>query len=326
MDRRVCVAPMMDWTDRHDRYFLRLIAPEILLYTEMLTAQALLRGDHRYLLKFDPLEHPLALQLGGSEPELLADASILGEEAGYDEINLNVGCPSDRVQSGRFGACLMREPTLVADCIYAMQEAVRVPVTVKCRIGVDERDRYEDLSSFITNIAKSGCDTFIVHARKAWLQGLSPKENREIPPLRYEVVRQIKRDFPHLTIVINGGIKTSTEVAEHLKYVDGVMIGREAYTNPYFLAELQEKYYFSKSKISTRVGVIEKLLPYIQNELRAKTRLSSITRHILGLFHGQRGANRWRRYLSENAHRDGAGIRLLQQALIFVEEAERVNS
>jgi len=318
IDRRISVAPMMDWTDRHDRYFLRLIAPQVLLYTEMLTANALVHGDYRYLLQFDPLEHPVALQLGGSEPALLAQAAQRGEEFGYDEINLNVGCPSDRVQSGRFGACLMREPTLVADSVAAMRAVVRIPVTVKCRIGVDELDAYENLTQFIETVAAAGCEVFVVHARKAWLQGLSPKENREIPPLRYDVVRQLKRDFPQLTIIINGGIKTAEEVAEHLKFVDGVMIGREAYSNPYLLAELQKQFYSPELRPESRAAVIEKLLPYVQEQLTKSARLSNITRHILGLFRGEKGANRWRRYLSENAHRQGAGLEVLREALNLV--------
>jgi tRNA-dihydrouridine synthase A len=317
MDRRLSVAPLMDWTDRHDRYFLRLIAPQILLYTEMLTAQALVYGDYRYLLQFDPLEHPVALQLGGSEPPLLAQAALRGEDFGYDEINLNVGCPSDRVQSGRFGACLMLEPQLVADCVAAMRAAVKLPVTVKCRIGVDEWDSYEQLTRFVRQVASAGCEVFIVHARKAWLKGLSPKENREIPPLRYELVRQLKKDFPQLTIIMNGGIKTLEAVTEHLQTVDGVMIGREAYSNPYFLAQLN-RHYFPEEPTFSRIAIIEKLLPYIQAQLKKQTRLSSITRHILGLFRGEKGANYWRRYLSENAHRPGAGVEVLEAALAQV--------
>jgi len=319
MDRRISVAPMMDWTDRHDRYFLRLLAPHILLYTEMLTAQAVVYGDYRYLLRFNPLEHPVALQLGGSDPSLLAAAARRGEDFGYDEINLNVGCPSDRVQAGRFGACLMREPALVAACVAALRAAVRVPVTVKCRIGVDEHDSYEDLRQFIATVAAAGCEIFIVHARKAWLQGLSPKENREIPPLRYAIVWQLKRDFPQLTFVINGGIKNAAQVAEHLQWVDGLMIGREAYTNPYFLAELQKQFYSAAHHPGSRAAVIEKLLPYVQEELNKQTRLGSITRHLLGLFHGEPGAKRWRRYLSENAHCSAAGVEVLQAALACAE-------
>lgn len=317
MDRRISIAPMMDWTDRHDRYFLRLISPHVLLYTEMLTAKALLHGDYRYLLQYHPLEHPLALQLGGSDPQELAQAAVMGQDFGYDEINLNVGCPSDRVKSGRFGACLMLEPGLVADCVQAMSAVVRIPVTVKCRIGVDEQDDYASLCHFMKTIASAGCRVFIVHARKAWLKGLSPKENREIPPLRYEVVRQLKRDFPQLSIIMNGGIKSAAEIAEHLQAVDGVMIGREVYTNPYFLAELEQQYYSPQSILPSRRSIVEKLLPYVQAELAKQTKLSHITRHILGLFRGEGGANQWRRYLSERACRPGVGIEVLQQALEF---------
>ncbi len=315
MDRRIAVAPMMAWTDRHARYFLRLIAPQILLYTEMVTAHAVVYGDTAHLLQFDQKEHPLALQLGGCEPSLLAKAAKRGEDFAYDEVNLNVGCPSTRVQVGRFGACLMREPALVADCVSAMKAVVKIPVTVKCRIGVDEQDAYEDLSRFVEMVATAGCATFIVHARKAWLQGLSPKANRDLPPLRYEIVEQLKQAFPELTIIINGGIKTAAAVDKHLKTVDGVMIGREAYTNPYFLAELNQKYYSPNQTPLSRFAVIEKFLPYVEAELKKKTRLSSITRHILGLFHGMKGAKSWRRYLSEHAHQVNAGVNVLQEGV-----------
>jgi tRNA-dihydrouridine synthase A len=289
---------MMGCTDRHDRYFLRLISPNALLYTEMVTANAIVHGDRHRLLKFDPFEHPVALQLGGCEPEKLAYAARQGAEWGYDEINLNVGCPSDRVQSGRFGACLMLEPSRVAECVAAMREAVRVPVTVKCRIGVDQQYSYQDLANFIETLAQAGCRTFIIHARKAWLRGLSPKENREIPPLRYDIVRQIKRDFPQLTIIMNGGIKTLAHIREHLQTVDGVMIGREAYANPYFLYEI-EKEIFASQEVMSRREAVEKWFPYIERELKLKTRLSNMTRHIVGLFQGQPGARAWRRYLSQ---------------------------
>lgn len=313
----ISVAPMMDWTDRHDRYFLRLIAPDILLYTEMITAQALIHGDRDYLLGFDPKEHPVALQLGGSDPVLLAESAAIGESYGYDEINLNVGCPSDRVQSGRFGACLMLEPGLVADCVAAMQARVRVPVTVKCRIGVDQQDSYADLHHFVRLSAEAGCKTFIIHARKAWLKGLSPKENREIPPLCYDVVHQIKRDFPRLTIIINGGIKSIADIDAHLPYVDGVMIGRAAYSNPYWLAEIQRKY-LSNKEILSRHGVVQALLPYISQQLENGVKLTAISRHILGLFQGQRGASAWRRYLSQHACKTGAGIEIIEQALTLL--------
>ncbi|SRR5579883_150810 len=311
----ISIAPMMDCTDRHDRYFLRLISPHVLLYTEMITANALIYGDTKRFLEFHGAEHPLALQLGGSEPDKLAQCAKMAEESGFDEVNLNVGCPSDRVKSGQFGACLMLQPDLVADCITAMTQAVKIPVTIKTRIGVDEQDSYEALHKFIEINRAAGCKTFIVHARKAWLNGLSPKENREIPPLRYEIVYQLKQDFPELTIILNGGIKTIADIDTHLSKVDGVMIGREAYANPYFLAEIEEKYYPAEANSQTRHQVIEKLVPYIQDQLQKNIKLSSMTRHILGLFQSQKGARLWRRYLSENAHREGAGIQVLFAAL-----------
>lgn len=313
----IAVAPMMDWTDRHDRYFLRLIAPDIRLYTEMITAAALVRGKARYLLAFDPAEHPVALQLGGADPLQLAEAAKMGEAEGYDEINLNVGCPSDRVQSGRFGACLMLEPALVADCVASMQARVRLPVTVKCRIGVDHADSYDLLHQFIATVAQAGCQEFIIHARKAWLSGLSPKQNREIPPLSYETVYQIKRDFPSLSIILNGGLKTISAVSEQLPHVDGVMIGRAAYHQPYFLADLQRNF-LKRRDILSRKEVIEQLFPYIHRQLQNKVKLTAITRHILGLFQGQRGAAAWRRYLSEQSHRRDAGLEVIENALTFV--------
>lgn len=313
----ISVAPMMDCTDRHDRYFLRLIAPDVQLYTEMITVQALIYGDAKRLLTFHPREKNLVLQLGGSHPQHLAICAKIGEDAGYNEINLNVGCPSPRVSSGRFGACLMLEPQLVADCIAAMQAQVNIPVTVKCRIGVDERDSYENLHAFIEPIAASGCKTFIIHARKAWLSGLSPKENREIPPLQYSVVHKIKQAFPDLTIVINGGIKTIEEIDAQLPHVDGVMIGRAAYYTPYFLADIQAKY-FKNNDILSRPEVIEELLPYISEQLQNGVKLTNITRHIFGLFQGQRGAAIWRRYLSENAYKPGAGVHTVEKALALV--------
>jgi tRNA-dihydrouridine synthase A len=315
LNRLISVAPMMDWTDRHDRYFLRLIAPHALLYTEMITTGALIHGNRQRFLGFDPAEHPVALQLGGSDPKALAVCAKMGEDFGYNEINLNVGCPSDRVKSGRFGACLMLEPAVVAECVLAMKQEVRVPVTIKCRIGVDEQDSYEELTQFISTIAQAGCEVFIVHARKAWLNGLSPKQNREIPPLRYDVVRQIKQDFPALTIVVNGGIKTVAEVEEHLQFVDGVMIGREAYSNPYCLAEIEKKLFAAPENINTRDVVIEKLLPYIEEQLKGNVKLSNITRHILGLFQGEIGARKWRRYLSENACKSGADGQVVKDAM-----------
>jgi len=313
----ISVAPMMDWTDRHDRYFLRLIAPDIKLYTEMITAQALKHGDVARLLQFHANEKPVVLQLGGSDPILLAQAAKLGEEWGYDEINLNCGCPSPRVSKGNFGACLMLEPSLVADCVAAMHANIAIPVTVKCRIGVDHEDSYEALQFFISQIAEAGCKTFIIHARKAWLSGLSPKENREIPPLRYDVAAQVKKDFPNLKIILNGGIKNLFQLEEHLQTFDGVMIGREAYHNPYFLSQIQAKY-FTDKPILARKQVIEKFLPYVGDQLQNGVKLSNITRHILGLFHGMPGAASWRRYISEHAPRPNAGTEVIEAALQFV--------
>jgi tRNA-dihydrouridine synthase A len=309
---------MLDWTDRFERYFLRLITRHTLLYTEMVTTGALLHGDRERFLKFDPTEHPVALQLGGSNPDALAACARLVEEHGYDEVNLNLGCPSDRVQSGRFGACLMADPALVAECMAAMMEAVKIPVTIKTRIGIDDQDSYEELTTFVAKVAESGCNTFIVHARKAWLQGLSPKENREIPPLHYERVHQLKQDFPQLEISINGGIKTLDEAEEQLRHVDGVMIGREAYQNPWILAEADRRLYGDNHPIPTRHGVLEQLLPFVEQELSQGTRLQQISRHILGLFQGMPGARAWRRHLSENAHRKGAGAEIIQQAAALV--------
>lgn len=318
LNRRISIAPMMDWTDRHDRYFLRLIAPHVLLYTEMVTTGAILHGKKERFLQFDPLEHPVALQLGGYEPDKLALSAKIGEEFGYDEINLNAGCPSDRVQSGRFGACLMLDPPQVAECVSAMREAVRIPITVKCRIGVDERDSYAELQNFIEQVSKAGTEVFIIHARKAWLQGLSPKENREIPPLQYDVVYQIKRDFPHLTIVINGGIKTISDIEEHLPHVDGVMIGREAYSNPYFLAHIEQQFFAESDDdhaLIAREKVIENFLPYIAEQIEKGVKLSNMTRHILGLYNGQKNARIWRRYLSEQGCKDGAGVSVVVDAM-----------
>jgi tRNA-dihydrouridine synthase A len=312
----VSVAPMMDWTDRHCRYFLRLLSRRVLLYTEMMTTGALLHGDAARLLAFDPAEHPLAIQLGGSEPSELAACAALAEKAGYDEVNLNVGCPSDRVQSGRFGACLMLEPERVAAGVEAMRRAVNLPVTVKTRIGVDQQDSYESLLRFVALLREAGLRKLIVHARKAWLEGLSPKQNREVPPLRYEVVYQLKNDFPDLEIHINGGITRPEQVRAHLEHVDGVMIGREAYHNPWLLAEIDAMSSSGKRLVTDRDRIIADLLPYVRRELKVGTRLQQISRHILGLYQGQPGARAWRRYLSENAHRPGAGIEVLEQALI----------
>lgn len=308
---------MMDYTDRHDRYFLRLIAPDVLLYTEMITAAALIHGDADYLLRYDDAEHPLALQLGGSDPGMLAISAKMGADAGYDEINLNAGCPSPRVSSGRFGACLMFEPALVADCVAAMRAKVSIPVTVKCRIGVDDHDSYENLHHFIQTVAAAGCDTFIIHARKAWLKGLSPKQNREVPPLRYDVAQQVKRDFPALNIVLNGGIKTVAQVKDHLNWADGVMIGREAYSNPYLLAEIQTEIYGSAA-IPSRHEVIERYIPYVERMQSEGVKLSAMTRHILGLFQSIPGAAAWRRKLSEHSHQKSVDAAIIREALLAI--------
>jgi len=315
---RFSVAPMLDWTDRHCRFFLRLISKQALLYTEMVTTGALLHGDRQRFLQFDPSEHPLALQLGGSDPAGLAACAKMAEDFGYDEVNLNVGCPSDRVQNGSFGACLMAEPELVAECVGAMRKAVSIPVTVKSRIGIDDRDSYEELIKFIGTVAEAGCDTFIVHARKAWLKGLSPKQNREVPPLRYDAVYRLKQDFPTLQIVLNGGITTLDQAEDVLgNGVDGVMVGREAYHNPYILAEVDRRLFGASAEVITRAEIIEKLLPYIEQQRAEGVRLHSITRHILGLFHGEPGARSWRRHLSEHAVKYDADASVVREALKF---------
>ena len=310
----VSVAPMMDWTDRHCRYFMRLLSPSAMLYTEMITAAAIHYGDRARLLGFDAAEHPIAAQLGGSDPALMAEAARVAAGFGYDEININVGCPSDRVQSGRFGACLMAEPALVAECFRAMQASQSAPVTVKTRIGIDDQDSEAFLRRFVDTVAAAGCRKFVIHARIAILDGLSPKENRTIPPLNYERVFALKRDYPELTVVLNGGIETLAQVEEALSRVDGVMIGRQAYHHPYFLAEL-EKHYAPAWPLPDRHEIAHAMLPYIENELAAGEPLNRITRHMLGLFAGCPGARAWRRHISENAHRRGAGTEVLLQAL-----------
>jgi len=298
INRRVSVAPMMGWTDRHDRYFLRLISPNALLYTVMITTGALIHGKKYEVLEFSPEEQPLALQLGGSDPKDLATCAKLAERYDYSEVNLNCGCPSERVQNGMIGACLMAEPQLVANCIDAMKQAVSIPVTVKTRIGIDDKDSYQFLTDFIGPIAEKGCDTFIIHARKAFLSGLSPAENRTVPPLKWETAYQLKKDFPQLNIILNGGIKTVAQIEEALPYVDGVMIGREAYQNPYFLSTV-ERAVFNTENIRTRHEVVEALFPYIQKHLENGGELKDITRHILGLYNGLPGARRWRQILSQ---------------------------
>ncbi|WP_261844505.1 tRNA dihydrouridine(20/20a) synthase DusA [Aliamphritea ceti] len=318
VDRRFTVAPMMDWTDRHCRYFHRLISQHAVLYTEMVTTGALIHGDTERFLKFSSQEHPVALQLGGSNPQDLAQCSKMAEDYGYDEVNLNVGCPSDRVQNNMIGACLMAHPDLVAECLHEMQQAVSIPVTVKHRLGIDDMDSYEELHHFVTKVKESGCTTFIIHARKAILKGLSPKENRDIPPLKYEWVYRIKQAFPELEILINGGIKTLEASKGHLQAVDGVMLGREAYQNPYMMAEVDQLCYGQSSQIPSRIEILEQFYPYIEAQLAQGAYLGHMTRHILGLFHGQRGGRQFRRHISENAHRTGAGIEVLKQAAELV--------
>ena len=309
--RRLAVAPMLDWSDRHFRYFVRLISRRVLLYTEMVTTAAVLRGDRNRLLNYHPHEHPLAIQLGGSDPDALAQCARIAEDFGFDEVNLNVGCPSDRVQSGRFGACLMAEPELVGACVAAMKAATSLPVTVKTRIGIDDRDSYPELAGFVQTVADAGCRTFIIHARKAWLKGLSPKENREIPPLRYDVARRVKQDFPALEIVLNGGIASLEQAASHLQDFDGVMIGRAVYHNPYFLADADRLLFGDDRPVPSRREVLEAFLPYVEAELARGVRLHGIARHILGLFHGTPGGRRWRRQVSEDAVKPGADVTVL---------------
>ena len=306
---------MMDWTDRHCRYLLRLISENSLLYTEMVTTQALLHGDRDRFLRFDSSEHPVALQLGGSDPLALAECARLGMDYGYDEINLNVGCPSDRVQSGRFGACLMAEPGLVAECVAAMLNAVALPVTVKCRIGIDRRDSFDELAGFISEVNGAGCDTFIVHARKAFLQGLSPKENRTVPPLKYDYVYRIKQQFPDLEIIINGGITDMDSAEAHLGQVDGVMLGRVAYHEPYLLAGVDARFYDDARRIPSREEIVHKMLEHIDRELAEGTQLKHITRHMLGLYAGEPGARHWRRYLGHFVHKPDAGTEVVLEAL-----------
>ena len=307
---------MMDWTDRHCRYFMRLLSPHVRLYTEMVTAAGLLHGDAARLLQFNEAEHPVALQVGGSEPAMMRHAAKLGAARGYDEININIGCPSDRVQSGQFGACLMAESEAVAACVREMQAAIDVPVTIKTRIGIDDHDSYAFLKGFVEAQIDAGCGMFVVHARKAILQGLSPKENRTVPALDYDRVYRLKQEFPDLTIVLNGGVTTLDECHVHLQHVDGVMIGRQAYHDPYLLAELERDLFADDEwQPSTRAEVVEKMLPYIEQELSAGAQLKHITRHMLGLFAGQPGARSWRRHLSENSHQRGAGTKVVLQAL-----------
>ncbi|MEX0644655.1 MAG: tRNA dihydrouridine(20/20a) synthase DusA [Parvularculaceae bacterium] len=318
-DHRFSVAPMMDGTDRHCRYFHRLLTKRARLYTEMIVADAIVRGDAERHLAFDPSEHPVALQLGGSDAKRLADAAKAGEDFGYDEANLNVGCPSDRVQSGAFGACLMRTPTLVADCVAAMRAAVKIPVTVKCRIGVDDQDPNESLFGFVDEVARTGCDVFIVHARKAWLDGLSPKENREIPPLDYDIVKRLKRERPGLTIILNGGVASLDEAQGHLEAVDGVMLGRAAYNEPMMLADVDERIFGEKPRAIAPEEAARAMIPYVRRMARQGVRSHHVTRHMLGLFHGRPGARAWRRALSE--YGASAGPDTLERALAMIDAA-----
>lgn len=319
INRRFCVAPMLDWTDRHERYLLRLMSRHALLYTEMVTTGALIHGDSNRYLTFNKEEHPLALQIGGSDPKDMALCARMAEDEGYDEININVGCPSERVQKGAFGACLMSEPDLIAENIAAMQDAVSIPVTVKNRIAIDELDEHETLHKFIETVSTAGCNTFIIHARKAWLKGLSPKQNRDVPPLNYDLVYQMKQEFSHLEIIINGGIKTLEACEHHLKFVDGVMMGRDIYHNPYIMMDVDQRIYSdTNTRKSSQLEILEQYLEYIERQLANGVYLKQMSRHLLGMFTGQAGAKAWRRYISENAHKPGAGIEVIQRAASYL--------
>ena len=320
LSRRFSIAPMMDWSDHHCRFFWRLLSKQALLYTEMVTTGALIHGDRERFLHFNPEEHPVALQLGGSNPEELARCARWAEQWRYDEVNLNCGCPSDRVQSGMFGACLMAQPQLVAECVKAMCDATALPVTVKHRIGIDDMESYQQMLDFVAPVAEAGCRVFIVHARKAWLQGLSPKQNREIPPLNYPWVYQLKQDLPDLEIIINGGIQTIEQCQQHLEHVDGVMVGREAYQNPWMLADVDKQLYGMDKTVESRDDVVSELLTYVERQLVLGAHLNHITRHILGLYQGVPGAKKFRRHLSENAYKKDAGLAVLTDALNLVQQ------
>jgi tRNA-dihydrouridine synthase A len=322
LTHRLSVAPMMDRTDRHFRYFMRQITRQTLLYTEMVTSAAIMHGDRHRLLGFSPAEKPLALQVGGDDPKALALCAQIAADMGYDEINLNVGCPSDRVQSGNFGACLMAQPERVAECVAAMGQAASIPVTVKHRIGIDECDAYEDMVRFVTTVAAAGCDRFSVHARKAWLQGLSPKENRDVPPLRYADVYRLKQDFPHLVIEINGGIQTLAQAQAHLHHVDAVMIGRAAYDNPFLFATADRMVYGEETEVLKSEAIVDAMLPYIAQWTQQGLKLHKITRHMLQLFAGQPGSRQWKRYLTERSSEVGAGVEVVRAALAEVLEVQ----
>ena len=321
IDRKFCIAPMMTHTDRHFRYFLRLISRRVMLYTEMLTTGALIHGDKNYFLAFNEEEHPLALQLGGSDPVAMAECALMAQDIGYDEVNINIGCPSNRVKSGQFGACLMANPVLVADCVQFMQSRVSIPVTIKTRIGIDEQDSYEELVNFVQLVSQAGCKSFIIHARKALLSGLSPRKNREIPPLKYDRVYAIKNDFPDLEIIINGGILTIEQCREHMHRVDGVMIGRAICNNPYLLASVDQDIFQESKPTVSRHEILQQYIEYIESQLSKDVHLSHMSRHILGLFQGHQGARAYRRLLSEKAYKPGAGIQVIKEAMQLVDAA-----
>ncbi len=326
LNRTLCLAPMLDRTDKHFRYFLRLISKHTVLFTEMITTHALLRGDRHYLLDFHPAEHPLALQLGGSDPVALAECAKIGEDFGYDEINLNIGCPSDRVQKGRFGACLMKEPELVAECIAAMRNSVSVPVpvTVKARLGVDDVDGYDDVAGFIATVSAAGCNVFYMHARKAWLKGLSPKQNRNVPPLQYEKVIRLAADFPGIEFILNGGITSIEQIQSHLALVDGVMLGRQLYENPFMLNNVDHLLFNDTSMRRNRQQVLDLYMEYAAQQVEQGVALHALMRHILGLFHGEPGARQWRRTLAEGSRAGQGDINTLCRAIEGLSSAERL--
>lgn len=314
-NRTLCLAPMLDRTDRHFRYFLRLISRHTVLFTEMITTHALLHGDRHYLLDFHPAEHPLVLQLGGSDPTALAQCANIAEDAGYDEINLNIGCPSDRVQKGRFGACLMKEPELVADCVATMRNTVSIPVTVKARLGVDDVDSYDHVAGFIATVSAAGCKVFYMHARKAWLKGLSPKQNRNIPPLKYEMVTHLAADFPNLEFIINGGITSIEEIHSHLAQVNGVMLGRQLYENPFILNDADSLLFNDSRAQLSRHQILDHYIDYVAQQLENGVKFHSLVRHILGLFHGQPGARLWRRTLTEGSRQGQGDMNTIHKAM-----------